>query len=363
MIRTIVWKTALVLFGVGTVVAAVEIFGRVLPVDSLPAPLSTVVAAMRLYSNGFYQRDAYFRYTIRANADLLIQHPDFIYHVKTRLNLGQAGFRGGTEDGPIWGIAVGDSFTFGMGVEQESTWVARLANLMHQEIINLGVPGWGPQQYTRAIERYGVSLKPKVFFYGIYRNDLQDALLFDQWLRDPNYKREIYSFLGATSIIFNVLRLMWTDSLAGTENFSFDGTEVKFDPGQLKLQLIAEHNSFDASWAIMKPEIVRAVKYSQSAGAKFVLLYLPSKLDAGWELIRRKEPSLKSFDGNVAIFRSRLEEFCQTLQILCLDLTPVFRTRMSQGTKLYFTHDSHLTESGNRIVAEEIRNFLIAKGV
>jgi hypothetical protein len=78
------------------------------------------------------------------------------------MNLNHAGFRGGTLGGPAWGVAVGDSFTFGLGVNQESTWVARLARLSKREIVNLGVQGTGPQQYTLTLERFGVSLRPKI---------------------------------------------------------------------------------------------------------------------------------------------------------------------------------------------------------
>jgi hypothetical protein len=318
---------------------------------------------MQLHANTFYRRDPYFRYITGPNLSFLIEHRDFTYRVKTTLNLGQAGFRGGTLGGPAWGVAVGDSFTFGMGVDQESTWVAQLAKRARREIINLSVPGWGPQQYTRAIERYGPSLNPKIFFYGIYRNDLQDVLLFDQWLREPGYERAVDSFLRTNSVVFNLCRLMRTGSILGSEDIHLGDVELKFNSEKLKQSLNDERKNFDSAWSLTEREIELATNYSKSAGAAFVLLYLPSKEETYWELIKLNKISLESFDDSIEIFRTHVMAACKTRQILCLDLTPALRTRASQGAKLYFPHDSHWTEAGNRLVADEIYGFLIAKGI
>jgi SGNH hydrolase-like domain, acetyltransferase AlgX len=361
MISNILRHALLLFFGIGTAVAALEICARVLPIDSLPGSLPAVVQSMRLHANTFYRRDPYFRYITGPNLNFLIQHRDFTYRVKTTLNLGQAGFRGGTLGGPAWGVAVGDSFTFGMGVDQESTWAAQLAKLARREIINLSVPGWGPQQYTRAIERYGTSLNPKIFFYAIYRNDLQDVLLFDQWLHEPGYEKAIESFLRTNSIAFNLWRF-WTNPSLGWEDIRLDDVELKFSSDKLKQSLNDERNNFNSAWSLTEREIELAMNYSKRAGATFVLLYLPSKEEAYWELIKLNKISLKSFDDSIEIFRTHIMEFCKTRQILCLDLTPALRTRASQGAKLYFPHDSHWTEAGNRLVADEIYGFLTAKG-
>jgi hypothetical protein len=176
MLKKALQHILLVLFGAGTGVVGVEFIGRIVPIDSLPGSLSVIVQTMQLHKT-IYRSDVYLQYVIDPGADHLFQHREFTYRVKPGLKLRQAGFRGNPPQSPVWGIALGDSFTFGMGVEHGSTWVAQLAKLTRKEIVNLGVPGWGPQQYTRALERYGIALKPKVVLYSLYRNDLQDALL------------------------------------------------------------------------------------------------------------------------------------------------------------------------------------------
>ena len=84
------------------------------------------------------------KYTIKPGTDFELKQPEFVFRYKTNLNFPDAGFRGGTLGGPVWGVAVGDSFTFGSGVNQEATWVAQLAALANKDVLNLGVPGYGP---------------------------------------------------------------------------------------------------------------------------------------------------------------------------------------------------------------------------
>src|SRR5688572_30898245 len=51
-------------------------------------PRSTLFPYTTLFRS-FYRRDPYFRYVTGANLDFLIEHPDFTYRVKTKLNIGE----------------------------------------------------------------------------------------------------------------------------------------------------------------------------------------------------------------------------------------------------------------------------------
>ena len=66
-------------------------------------------------------------------------------------------------------VAVGDSWVFSYGVNDEETWPTRWSGACPgTRVINLGMSGFGPEQYTRAYERYGAPLHPKVLLYGIF---------------------------------------------------------------------------------------------------------------------------------------------------------------------------------------------------
>jgi lysophospholipase L1-like esterase len=58
-------------------------------------------------------------------------------------------------------VVLGDSMAFGYGVDDDKTWTTRLAaRLPKNRVINLGVPGFAPQQYLRSYERFGEALRP-----------------------------------------------------------------------------------------------------------------------------------------------------------------------------------------------------------
>ena len=124
----------------------------------------------------FRSRDLLFK--IKPNVDLVVKHPDFTMRVVTHVNLPDIGFRGGIIGGAPWAVAVGDSFTFGQGVDHEETWTSLLAGAIGKDVINLGVPAQGPVQYTRILKRYGLAMAPRVVFYGLYFNDLDSAVRF-----------------------------------------------------------------------------------------------------------------------------------------------------------------------------------------
>jgi hypothetical protein len=356
MLKKTLQYLLLVLFGAGTAMVGVEFIGRIVPIDSLPRSLSAIVQTMQLHEN-VYRRDVYLQYVIDPGADHLFQHREFTYRVKPGLQLGQAGFRGSPLQSPVWGIALGDSFTFGLGVEHDSTWVAQLAKLTRKEIVNLGVPGWGPQQYTRALERYGAPLKPKVVWYALYRNDLQDVLLFDQWSRKPPYRQSIQNFLGLHSIVYNFFRSLVGSVTPGAETIVLENS-LKFNSKVLKHGLLTDRNSFNSAWAIMKREISLAIDYSHAINAIFVLLYLPSKEEVHWESIKRRGIDLGSFDHDIEMLRSHVLNFCKLREISCLDLTLGFRFKAAAGMKLYYSDDSHWNEAGNRLAADEIHRFI-----
>jgi hypothetical protein len=259
------------------------------------------------------------------------------------------------------GIAVGDSFTFGMGVNREQTWSAQLTQLTRCEIVNLGVPGWGPQQYTRALEKYGVGLHPRIIFYGIFRNDFQDAIAFDQWLHDRSVKYRLKSFLQQYSVTFNLLRMIWANLGSATEDIVLSDINTKYSSTKLTNSLQEESRSFERGWPLAEQAIEQAIHETQRVRATFVLLYLTAKEEAYWELIKAKQPAFSRFEVAIDMEHKRVLEFCERRQIFCLDLTQALRKRASQGEKLYFSRDNHWTEDGNRAVALEIQRFLLAK--
>ena len=73
-------------------------------------------------------------------------------------------------------VVLGDSFTFGWGVELEQTWVKRLEEALRArgrdvEVLNLGSPGFGPHDYARTAAEVVPVLRPDVVLVGLLQTD------------------------------------------------------------------------------------------------------------------------------------------------------------------------------------------------
>jgi hypothetical protein len=356
--RTFFGKALAILFGVLFAFFLVEVLGRVLPASLLPGPFNILIQEMAVGTRRYSRPHDDLKYTIKPGTDFELKQPEFVFRYKTNLNFPDAGFRGGTLGGPVWGVAVGDSFTFGSGVNQEATWVAQLAALAKKDVLNLGVPGYGPFQYTRALEKYGGSLSPRIIFYVLYANDLADSIAFQQWLNGRQRKMSHKTYLRRNFItihLFNKLR-GWRKSKK--RSVEVPDVDVKLVPRRLSDPYGLGKNSYDSAWTLAKRQIEKAHEDSKRINAAFVLLYLPSKEEVYWDQVKAKARRVASAEERSDRLNIDLSEFCSARGLWCLDLSQALRARASKAEKLYFTINIHWTENTHRVAAEEIHRFL-----
>lgn len=96
----------------------------------------------------------------------------------TRVRINRDGTRGGAL--PLPGgneiLVVGDSQTFGLGVEEQETFTARLGQLTGRPVVNAGVPTYGPDEYDAVVEEMLARRHPKTVVYVVnMANDLFEA--------------------------------------------------------------------------------------------------------------------------------------------------------------------------------------------
>jgi hypothetical protein len=72
-------------------------------------------------------------------------------------------------------MVVGDSLTYGFGIDEKDTFAARLNDRLGSdyrvEVLNLGVPGYESEDVRNAIKKYVPTLKPNLVIYAICLND------------------------------------------------------------------------------------------------------------------------------------------------------------------------------------------------
>ncbi len=96
----------------------------------------------------------------------------------TEVRINSAGYRGGDLPAPRPDeiLVVGDSQAFGLGVEEQETFSARLASLTGRPVVNAGVPTYGPDEYDAVVAEMLTRRKPSVVVYTVnLANDLFEA--------------------------------------------------------------------------------------------------------------------------------------------------------------------------------------------
>ena len=282
---------------------------------------------------------------LKPNSKILIEgHPEYRFHIKTCLNFPDAGFRGNVVPRPLVGVAVGDSFTFGRGVEAEEAWPEQLSRLAGRNFANLGVGGYGPPQYTSVLKRYGLALNPELVLYGTYLdNDLRDAAVFAQWQQKGRANMERFfagsrRFLARHSRLYQLLHPPKISQAVG-------------DPRMLvmwesELPAMLRKIAGEA----LRDAILSTQQLTQQGGATLVLVLSPSKAQA-YHLRRPRA------EGDTLQFL----QLCEDYRIRCLDLTPSFQERTLAGDQLYFRMDDHWNAAGHRLAARTIYDYLVSQ--
>lgn len=259
-------------------------------------------------------------------------------------------------------VVLGDSMSFGWGVADDQTWSSLVAaSLSRSRLINLGLVGAAPQQYTRIYERFGRSLKPKLIIYGLFPgNDVTDARLFDDWLqagalgnydvwrvfrgRGPRPPLSLVSRSYLLALVLQV-RASWHSRYPGLTLDCHDGRRLQLVPSLLARSIQRATPGYpDFELVIQAVEDAR--RHARETGTEFFVLLFPTKEEVYLPLGDAHTPAL--VPPFIAEFRRR--------GIPYLDLTPHFHERT--GECLFFEIDGHPNASGYRLIADVVLKHL-----
>lgn len=100
------------------------------------------------------------------------------------------GFRNRTVPEHAEIVAIGDSHTFGNTATMEDSWPAVVARNTGKSVYNLGMGGYGPNQYLHLLKHRALKLSPKTVIVGLYMgDDFENAYLMTYGLSHWAYLR------------------------------------------------------------------------------------------------------------------------------------------------------------------------------
>jgi lysophospholipase L1-like esterase len=306
----------------------------------------------------------------------------------THVRINQLGIRG-PEIGPRRPgvrrvLVLGDSFTFGTGVEEEEAFPARLAAELSRggipaEGINAGMGAYGVPDEVAWFETYGMQLHPDLIVLGIFTgNDLQDAApdhppiyvvrgdIVDEAER---HRSSAVHWLFQHSQLFALLKY----SLPKPVDRALRRALHLPEPGAIRY-LREEMALYDprsrpaaerGGGAASEAAIRHLLDLTRADHTAVAALLLPSALQADdreWSRTLRQlhlAPSQVDRMLPNEIFAAELAR----CGVPALDLTPVLADAIRHGEVDFFPKDQHFTAAGHRRIAREAARFLRARGL
>ena len=371
----------LVLLGLVLGLLMVEVGLRALA-NQLPDSLRYRAGLARFLANtdGIYLPDPDLWHKGAPDIDRVISgHPDYTYRVQTNsLGYQGIGFRDDGFAGQPFAIAVGDSYTWGDGVDNNSSWVEQLETRTGLDIVNLGVSGYGSIQRLRVFQKYGLPLKPKLILWSFFPNDFYDDGHFI-WREEtgrlakqgrpqpePDWPEKLDKSLRRFLVSYDWLMIPFTEPedeeewerLVYTDR-TLDLTFVLRPYWEKRLDLSNEYVA--RGQRLTEQALLEVQTSADQTGAGLVVIYFPFKEQTYWPIVSTLVDNPPAYDVNWP--ENWLKTWCEAHKIAYLDLSPIFEERASQGEQLFFRYDAHWNEAAHTLATQTIQQYLQDAGL
>jgi len=239
-------------------------------------------------------------------------------------------------------ILLGDSITFGHGVEQDETFAQILENDLSSkgiEVYNLGVVGYGLKEYNWLYDKYSKEFKHELVILVLYEgNDFQESCnLIDRaefvaderkgfgFIKDSLKRSYIFRFLYP--LTKNVINL--GDTAITSKQF----------------YMVDESEEIKNCNEIFKEELNKLKSKVVGNNKDLIVLIFPSKAT----FIKSKDPNID--------YKKRLNillNFCSELDLNCIN----FKDYIDDMSKIYMKDSGHPNKEGHIEIAKLLYNYI-----
>ena len=293
-------------------------------------------------------------------------------------------------------LGLGDSFTFGLGVEFNESCLSVLEKRLNAgnksknyEIIKAGVPGYGTDNELAYLKTKGIKYDPNLIIMLYYLNDIYNNvgvsdrttmngyLVMAKWNnQEMNPQQKILAYLRIHSHSYNLFmraqsnsRLhkyvhsfgktigMASNSYRNASNINiYNISESEWDFAQSIIWLYYNNypSSFDDGYNLTKKLLKNVGTISSEHDAETLIVIIPSKEQVYPNYWNKavKQWDINPDDYNLSKPSDILLEFGKENGIIVLDLLPEFRKHAEKGEQLYFHNNDHWNSNGHKLAAE-----------
>jgi SGNH hydrolase-like domain, acetyltransferase AlgX len=286
-------------------------------------------------------------------------------------------------------VVIGDSFVE-YGNTEADTVGKKLENLTGLTVRNLGVSGYGPDQYLEVLKRYAVKLHPKYAFFFFYEgNDIADireyaawrtrtredslyeALAGPFWVRYKAAMRGIFTYVERT--IFSAYVLAHRNIFGRDRHIHPDVavlnlhgkyfSRVFFGFFPRKRDVTPEELLSSRDWQRLREILTEFKRICTANSISPIIIYVPTDVhiyasystqDSGENWLQKREDQIavKAYSENA------MKKLAQELDFDLISLTPAFESAAEEGRMLYYPLDSHWNPEGIQVAAEFVAQAL-----
>lgn len=260
---------------------------------------------------------------------------------------------------------IGDSFTFGAGVNAEDTYPAQLQQLLaqrdiHSEVMNFGVINHDMWQHYVMLKTRVLAYTPDLVILAIFTNDLEHPIAPDHIADNDVIGRNPYEKGGVKGLLKK--SALWNFLTHATAFFEYkyryrqerylrsipDRRKEVTNAGHFLYKIMTANQDSKKSVAFVD-KLRDFVTTTKSAGAKVLVVYIPDSVQLG-------EPNLQVSNRFVG-------QVTRELGVPFVDTTPFLEAADDRDSLYLFPFDAHNSRKGLGIVAGVIADKLVELGL
>lgn len=300
-------------------------------------------------------------------------------------------------------VAVGDSHTYGNTARMDDAWPAVVARATGREVYNLGLGGYGPNQYYQLLMTRGLKLHPKLVICGLYMgDDFENAFMItyglDHWasLRNGQWGQVNHDIWGASedpvtgastrnwlsehSMVYRLAMhapfvamvkeaIRFNQAVSGSDPYTtaltVENEHIReaFRPLGMAERLDQTSGPVREGMRITFHLLEEMAKACRQEGCQFVVVIIPTKETVFAEYLE-KRPSLHLYEAlkrvvsNEEATRKTVLDFLTGAGIAYVDTLPSLRRSIGQQLYAQTTRDMHPGKNGYRVIGEAVAEYL-----
>jgi lysophospholipase L1-like esterase len=254
-------------------------------------------------------------------------------------------------------MVIGDSFTFGQGVNLEDTYSKQLERRLNDmgktsEVISCGVIGYGMWQYLETLERKVIPYKPDLVILGLFIDDIPSSV-------SPH--RDLQNWPGTNPFVKDASGLMSRSYLWNflKNSITFVETKYRYLRGHNYLKGIEKRKEAtgpahpESTWyPVMYGKLPKDIysdfaetlhtfmRICKTANIQVLVVLIP-------DAAQMHEPERQEVNLFVA-------QTCKDIGVPFVDVTKRFEKEEDPRTLYLFPLDAHTSPKGHRLIADSI---------